>query len=323
MKLYFAPMEGITGYIFRNAHYHHFSGIDQYYTPFITTHRNKELTSREKNDVLPEHNKGISLVPQILSNHGEEFVKMAQLLREMGYEEVNLNLGCPSKTVVTKQKGAGFLAEKERLDRFLDQIFSELEGCDISIKTRIGMESEDEWEDLLAIYNQYPIKELIIHPRVQKEYYTGTPHRIIWQETLENSKNPVCYNGDLFTEKQIDAFVKEYKETKAVMIGRGLLVDPGMAKRWRIMETKANGEEDDEWGRDYETIREFHDEILEGYQRIMSGERNVLFKMKELWFYLIQSFPATEKMMKRIRKAERLSDYNLAVRDIFQTVNLR
>ena len=207
-------------------------------TPFITTHKNKELTSRERNDILPEHNEGIPLVPQILSNDGEDFAKTARLLYNMGYGEVNLNLGCPSKTVVTKQKGAGFLAEKERLNRFLDEIFSSMEGYSISIKTRIGMESEDEWSDLLSIYNQYPIKELIIHPRLQREYYTGTPHRMIWDEALKNSKNPVCYNGDLFTETQMDAFVKEYRDTEAVMLGRGLLVDPGMAQRWRTMDEK-------------------------------------------------------------------------------------
>lgn len=321
MKLYFAPMEGITGYIFRNAHYHHFKGIDRYFTPFITTHKNKELTSRERNDILPEHNEGIPLVPQILSNDGEDFAKTARLLYNMGYGEVNLNLGCPSKTVVTKQKGAGFLAEKERLNRFLDEIFSSMEGYSISIKTRIGMESEDEWSDLLSIYNQYPIKELIIHPRLQREYYTGTPHRMIWDEALKNSKNPVCYNGDLFTETQMDAFVKEYRDTEAVMLGRGLLVDPGMAQRWRTMDEKEDDKKEYGWGRDYGVLQSFHDEIYEGYQRIMSGERNVLFKMKEIWFYFIHSFPATEKMIKKIRKAERLSDYNLAVQEIFFSVN--
>lgn len=320
MKLYFAPMEGITGYIFRNAHHRYFTGIDRYYTPFITTHKNKELTSREKNDILPEHNEGIAVVPQILSNNGEDFIKMARILCELGYKEINLNLGCPSKTVVTKQKGAGFLAEKEKLHIFLEQIFSGVKDCAISIKTRIGMDAVEEWEELLNLFNQYPVKELIVHPRIQKEYYNGNTHQEIWQDTLKNSKNPLCYNGDLFTEKQMDTFVKTYPDTKAIMLGRGLLVYPGLADRWKAKQE--SGENTDwEGSIDYNKIREFHDEVYDGYQRIMSGERNVLFKMKELWFYLIHSFPIEEKMIKKIRKAEKLSEYNRAVNAVFQMVN--
>lgn len=323
MQIYFAPMEGITGYIFRNAHCHYFGGIDRYYTPFITTHKHKGLTSREKNDVLPEHNENIPVVPQILSNDGEDFIRTARLLFAYGYREVNLNLGCPSKTVVTKQKGSGFLAEPERLDRFLDQIFSGLmagEGqpMEISIKTRIGVEAKEEWGRRLAIFNQYPVKELTIHPRVQREYYGGSPHREIWDETLKNSRNPICYNGDLFTEEQIRAFVLDYPETEAVMLGRGLLMDPGLAERAKGCGDVRKQSRDLE--RMYAAIRGFHGEVYEGYRGIMSGDRNVLFKMKELWSYLIHAFPAAERIMKKVKKAERLSEYERLVREIFRTV---
>ena len=317
MKLYFAPMEGITGYVFRNAHHHCFGGVDRYYTPFIATHKNKVLTSREKNDVLPKHNEGMPVVPQLLSNNGEDFIKTARMMAEFGYSEVNLNLGCPSKTVVTKQKGSGFLAEKDRLDAFLDQIYSGLsgKGPEISIKTRIGMETEEEWEGLLALFHQYPVKELIIHPRVQREYYNGTPHRQIWGEALKKSRNPVCYNGDLFTVSQIRDFTEEYPDTQAIMLGRGMLMDPALAEKWKSREGTDSPETESK--HDYARIREFHGEVYEGYRSILSGDRDVLFKMKELWWYLIQAFPQGEKTLKKIRKAERLSDYERAVEEVF------
>ena len=317
MKLYFAPMEGITGYVFRNAHHHCFGGVDRYYTPFIATHKNKGLTSREKNDVLPKHNEGMPVVPQLLSNNGEDFIKTARMMAECGYREVNLNLGCPSKTVVTKQKGAGFLAEKDRLDAFLDQIYSGLsgKGPEISIKTRIGMETEEEWEGLLALFHQYPVKELIIHPRVQREYYNGTPHRQIWGEALKKSRNPVCYNGDLFTVSQIRDFTEEYPDTQAIMLGRGMLMDPALAEKWKSGEETGTWKPEGQY--DYARIRDFHEEVYEGYRSILSGDRDVLFKMKELWWYLIQAFPQGEKTLKKIRKAERLSDYERAVEEVF------
>lgn len=155
MKYYFAPMEGITGYVYRNAHHRFFPGADQYFTPFLSPAQNHKLSSREKNDILPGHNAGISLVPQILTNKAEDFIWAAKELSSYGYREVNLNLGCPSATVTAKNKGAGFLSVPNELDRFLEQVFSglETEAVQVSVKTRTGMESHDEFEELLKIYN--------------------------------------------------------------------------------------------------------------------------------------------------------------------------
>lgn len=114
----FAPMEGITGYVYRSAHHALFPHVDRYFTPFLQPNQNHRFASRERNDVLPEHNKGITLIPQILTNRAEDFIWMAGELEALGYDEVNLNLGCPSGTVVTKYKGAGFLAKRKSWIRF-------------------------------------------------------------------------------------------------------------------------------------------------------------------------------------------------------------
>jgi len=159
MKLEMAPLEGITTYIYRNAHTKYFGKMDKYYTPFLSLHKEKEFNHKERQEILPEHNEGLHVVPQVLTNSAEDFLRAAQKLKALGYEEININAGCPSGTVTTKAKGAGMLDDPMRLDRFLAEIF-EKSPVEISVKTRLGMEKPEEWEDLLKIYNKYPLKEL-------------------------------------------------------------------------------------------------------------------------------------------------------------------
>lgn len=302
-KLYFAPLEGITGYVFRQAHKKYYQGVDKYFIPFVSPTKNKELTNREKNDVLPEHNEGGIVVPQILTNSSEYFLDTAKILEGYGYTEINLNLGCPSGTVVTKGKGAGFLSDLDSLDRFLDEIFSSCQLA-ISLKTRIGMERPEEFEEILKVYNKYPVSELIIHPRCRSEFYKGSPNLDAFAYGYENSKAPVCYNGDIYSVEDYQNLTSRF-HISTVMIGRGLLSHPALAE-----ELKGIGEFDKE------IFAKFHEEVLQGYEEIMSGERNTLFKMKELWFYLITQFPREEKAYKKIKKAQTVREYRQAVAEI-------
>ncbi|MEG2774083.1 MAG: tRNA-dihydrouridine synthase family protein [Acetivibrio sp.] len=309
MKYYLAPMEGITGYIYRNAYHTFFHNIDKYFTPFIAPNQNKCFNSREFNDILPEHNQGFTVVPQILTNRAEDFIRTSKELKILGYEEVNLNLGCPSRTVVSKNRGAGFLAEPEKLNRFLETIYSECQ-LKISIKTRLGKDEPQEFYELLKIYNQYPVEELVIHPRVQKDYYKNTPNLTVFGEALKQSKNPVCYNGDLFTTVDYERFISLFPKVEKIMLGRGILANPGL-----IQQIKGEGI------MDKEKLRNFHDKIYRDYQSVLCGNKNVLFKMKELWCYMMASFPNREKDAKKIKKAENLEAYENAVDILFQNTD--
>ncbi len=325
MKYYFAPMEGITGYVYRNAHHRFFPGADQYFTPFLSPAQNHKLSSREKNDILPGHNAGISLVPQILTNKAEDFIWAAKELSSYGYREVNLNLGCPSATVTAKNKGAGFLSVPNELDCFLEQVFSglETEAVQVSVKTRTGMESHDEFEELLKIYNRYPLKELIIHPRVRSDFYANKPEREVFCRGVRGSNNPVCYNGDIFTKEESARFRSDFPEDefpmlKSIMLGRGAVANP-----WLFAEVKGIKERSKP---DKATLRAFHDQIFYGYQEIMSGDRNTLFKMKELWFYMAGLFDdggegKKEKYIKKIKKAQNAGAYLDAVGALFEEFN--
>lgn len=312
--MYLAPMEGITGYIYRNAVNEYFPYQDKYFTPFIATNHNKIFTTRELRDILPENNEPDMVVPQILSNNADDFTMVANALKEYGYNEINLNLGCPSPTVVTKNKGAGLLKCTKQLEEFLDGVFekADKESLNISIKTRIGFQSPDEFVAILDIYNRYPVYELIIHPRVQKDLYKNSPNWDIFRYALSVSKAPVCYNGDIFTKADYDRFKSAFPDVTRIMCGRGILVNPALA-----------GEITAGVRLDKSTFRSFHDSIYQGYCEIIPDERNVLFKMKELWHYMIQSFDKGDRYFKEIRKAQRKCDYESAVNGLFSNQQIK
>ena len=310
MNFYLAPMEGVTGYVYRNAYHQYYRKLDKYFTPFIKASRQSDLKAKELRDVLPENNTGIRVVPQLLSNNAADFIHTSRKLKELGYQEVNLNLGCPSNTVVTKGRGSGFLAKPRELDEFFAEVFSE-GVLPVSVKTRIGKTDPEEFYQLMEIYNKYPITELIIHPRLQTDFYRNTPNWDIFWFASMKSKNPVCYNGDIFTVQDYQRFMEAFPDTDTVMMGRGIISNPGLPGM--ILDGRLP---------DKGTLQCFHDKIYEDYRSILSGDRNVLFKMKELWFYMAGIFTENEKYVKKIKKSERLSSYKDAVSALFREQEL-
>ena len=305
MKYYLAPMEGITGHIYRNAYEKYFHNIDKYFTPFIVPNESLSLKTKELRDMLPENNEGLNIVPQILTNNAEGFVLTANKLKQLGYEEINLNLGCPAGTVDSKKRGSGFLAYPEELDRFLDEIYK-INDMKISIKTRLGKERADEFYKLIEIYNKYPLEELIIHPRTREDFYGNTPNLEIFKESLKLSKHSICYNGDIFTVDNYNKIVKEFPQVDKIMIGRGILANPGLIDE--IKENKFITKE---------ILKQFHDEIFENYTILLKEDKNAMYRMKELWGYMSHIFTNNKKYYKKIKKAQKAIDYKVAVNSLF------
>lgn len=302
MRFYFAPMEGITTYLYRKLHHKYFGGVEKYFAPFISPTMHGSFTPREKRDILPENNKGIILVPQILTNRSDYFIETSKELFAYGYPEVNLNLGCPSNTVVTKCKGAGFLSETYQLEKFFDEIFKNAIGK-ISVKTRIGRYDEEEFEELLRIFNQYPIEELIIHPRIQQDYYKNPIRMHIFLEAVEKSKNPLCYNGDIYTKEDYQMLIEKCPTIDGVMLGRGALANPNL---FQEIQSGTLISMDNLWA--------FHDELYEEYQQAIGN--NALYKMKELWIYMGKLFPDVDKIKKKIKKAQKKEDYQRWIQEL-------
>lgn len=309
MKIYLAPMEGLTGYVFRQTLAEHFGGVDKYFTPFITPAAKGSLGHKILQDILPQNNPGQVLVPQILTDNAEGFIEMCNRLSTFGYSHFNLNLGCPSGTVVAKGRGAGFLAYPEQLNRFLEDIFKT--DYKISIKTRLGMTDPQQFNRLLAIYNQYPLEELIIHPRTRADMYKNPVNREMYAYAVANTGHSLCYNGDIFDLQCLEQ-LKPFIGSSNIMLGRGLVINPMLA-----LETKQGK------CRSSSKIQAFYKELLYRYSLVMPGQVPLLHKMKEALTYALMAYEPEPKVAKAIKKAKTREELALAMDALFTNCKLK
>ena len=259
----------------------------------------------------------------MLTNRAEDLIDLAkQLHEEYGYEEINLNLGCPSKTVTTKGKGSGFLEFPDQMEEFFDRYFK---ACDVklSIQTRIGYSEVEEAQRLLHLYERFPFEEVIIHPRLGSQMYKGTPYYDVFEEYLGRTKHSLCYNGDINSLEELQKLDSKWEKCDKFMLGRGLIARPGMLDElWKadndsnleLCNSKAINQSmsQEEWIR----FKGFHDELVEGYYAYMCEDRNTLFKMKELWTWWAVMFPGKEKILKKIKKTTTLQEYRSLVNSL-------
>lgn len=313
IHLYMAPMEGLTVHTFRNNWNKFYGGADKLFTPFIAAEGSRKMKSREIRDILPENNRGIYLVPQIISNNADNFIRFAKLINERGYDEINLNLGCPSGTVVAKNKGSGFLGRPLQLDEFLDKVYNSLTDMKVSVKTRIGLNDPDEIYCLLDIFNKYPIHELIVHPRIRTDYYRHDPRMDYFSYVYENSKNPVCYNGNIYTPEDYNTLISKYKGLAAVMLGRGLIRNPALIGIIRGTIDVV----------DKHVLKEYHDNIYKGYRNTIDNERVVVYKMKEIWCYMLDLFEDDGTYKRLLNQSDNLADYSVFAGRIFRECGLK
>lgn len=306
MRYYFAPMEGLTDSIYRRVHQSFFPGLDAYYMPFLSPTQHRVLTHREARDLPPADSVPFRAVPQVMTKVAEDFVWAAQQCAQRGYDEVNLNAGCPSGTVVSKGKGSGMLTDPDGLARFLDAV-CKASPLPVSVKTRLGVTDPEEFPRIMEVYNQYPIRELTIHPRVRKQFYKGDVFLESFRYALGVSRIPLCYNGDLRTAGEVEAFRAAFPGVEAVMIGRGLVGNPAMLCPERF---------------NTETIRAFHDTLLEEYLVAFGGGRNAMFRMKESWHHMICLFEDSGKLWKQLRKTTDIDEFRAITGRIFGELTL-
>lgn len=309
MNVYFAPLEGVTDVVYRRVHHACFTGVQKYFIPFISPTQHLTFNSREQRQISPAENAGVPAVPQILTKNAEHFLWMAQMLQDAGFNEINLNLGCPSGTVTAKGKGSGMLRDRDALQRFLDEIFAH-SPIPISIKTRVGYDSPDEWPALLALFARYPVHELIVHPRTRAAFYGGQPHRSLCQSVLSDTDLPFVYNGDLFTAADCLGFLNAFPGTKALMLGRGLVANPALAQ-------SLNGGAP----LTLSALRDFHDRLYAAYLECWP-QKAVVGHMHEIMKYVLCCFEDPQKPRRALRKATSLEAYSDAVDVLFGTHRL-
>lgn len=310
MNVYFAPLEGVTDVVYRRVHHTCFSGVTKYFIPFISPTQHLTFSSREQAAISPVENAGIPVVPQVLTKNPEYMLHMANLLADAGYREVNLNLGCPSGTVTAKGKGSGMLRDLPALEAFLDEVYAH-SPIAVSIKTRIGFESPDEWPAILNLLSRYPMSELIVHPRTRREFYSGKPHRELCEGITEKISSPFVYNGDLYTIEDCNALMQQMPDTAAVMIGRGLVANPALAQEM------AGGEK-----LTIPALRNFHDRLYAAYMERWP-KNAVVGHMNEIMRHIVCCFENAAKPQKAIRKSGSHEAYLAAVDWLFDSFTLR
>ena len=312
MLYYAAPMEGLTDRVFRQAHQTWFGGPDRYYAPFFSPPENRVPIPKKMAELDPANNPGAPVVPQLLAKDGELAAWMIGLLRrEMGCTEVNLNFGCPSGTVTAKGKGAGMLRSPAALDAFLYTVF-EKAGGPVSVKTRLGVASAEEFGEILEIYNKYPLCELMIHPRVLKQLYRGSADRAAFARAFAACRMPVCYNGDLVRPGDFAALEGEAPGLHAAMAGRGLIADPALFRKVRGGPAASRRE-----------LEGFVRALYEGYTAAFGSASAAVSRMKGFWGPMLSLFEGAEPLAKQLRKARQPWEYEVVASQIFARGTLR
>lgn len=305
-NLSLGPFQGITDMVFRNTFKRHFGGIDKYYTPFFTGIRTEHSKRLRTDEISPDCNDIATLTPQILSNDAEEIVRFAKQCKEMGYKEVNLNMGCPFPRVANKRHGCGLMPYPDLVNQILDTVFANTDIL-FSIKCRLGHFKPDEIIPMIEVFNRYPLSELIIHPRTGKQMYTGEADVECFKTLITCIKAPLVYNGDIVSVESFKRISEEVSPVSSFMLGRGILANPFLAEE--ICGTDTG----DRRQRLYDFVRELYNARLQQ----AGGSPKVIGRMKELWSYLMHSFAEPQQVWRRIKKLNGLEEYEDAVRRIF------
>jgi len=307
--LYLAPLRGITEVLFRNVFTRHFGGFDIAIAPFLNPQQQPSNKTKILRDVFPEVNQQLPVIPQLLNNHATDFLYLALRLEDLGYTRLNWNLGCPAPMVANKGRGSGLLPYPDDIIRLLDEVIPKLSAT-LSIKMRLGFREKSESIVLLPKFNDYPLDELIIHPRLGKQMYRGKTDPDGFADCLALTRHKVIYNGDITSVEVYRELAERFPEISSWMIGRGVLANPLLAE-----ELKGDIEQDPEKRK--KRIRAYHDDLCEAYKQQLSGPGHFLGKMKQLWLFLYLSFPGKEKVLKKIKKARTEQQFLDAVDEMF------
>ena len=306
-----SPLQGFTDFRFRNAINKYFGGIDTYYSPYIRLNGKLVIKPSYERDLLPENNIGLEVIPQIITNDADEFLFVAKYVKDLGYKELNWNLGCPYPMVTKSGMGSGLICNPEKINTILDRVHSESDII-VSMKMRLGYDTTEEILDVLPILDTYPIKNIAIHARIGKQLYKGGVHLDAFQKCIDNTKHKLYYNGDIKSVAKFREMQERFPTIEHWMIGRGLISDPFLPSmiRQNTLEYPKNK---------MELFLAFHDTLYGIYSESLSGSTHLLLKMYHLWEYFAVTFSNPHKVLKKIKKAQSIRNYELAVAEIFKS----
>jgi len=305
-----SPLQGFTDFRFRNAFHHYFGGIDTFYAPYIRLDGKFKIKPNFDTDISLKNNSTLECIPQIMTNSAEEFLFVSEYVQNLGYSELNWNLGCPYPMVVNRCMGSGLISDAQRIDEILNKVHSESD-ISVSMKMRMGYENAQEILEVLPVLDRYPLKNIAIHARIGKQLYRGGTDLEAFQDCLDNTKHHLYYNGDITTVESFRALQRRFPAITHWMIGRGIIADPFLPQM-----IKSNSTEYPENALD--TFSRYHDTLLHEFEQKLKGEKHVIMKMASYWEYFQEGFFKYEtSRIKKIRKAKTLDNYNELVFDLF------
>ena len=310
LKIYQAPLQGFTDFTFRNTFSEVFGGVDKYFIPYLSYGKGNEIKKSSVREVFPENNLALSVVPQVLFSNEKELFSLVAILVDYGYEEINLNLGCPYPMATNKGRGAAWLEKPEDLNKTLQELYAKGYSANYSVKMRAGMTNDQDFRAILQILNEFPLVEVIFHPRTAGQMYDGKANSSLFADAVPLVKHSLVYNGDIFSISEFQELQRLLPEQNNWMIGRGLLTNPALAAQLKgeIFEPKTLRKK----------MKEFHDQLLESYSSRLEGSGHILMKMNQFWTYFSESFENPHKAMKLVKKSSNILKYNAAVVEIFR-----
>lgn len=305
-----SPLQGFTDFRFRNAQNKLFGGIDTFYSPYIRLNGKMVIKPSYERDLLPENNLDLEVIPQVITNDADEFLFVAKYVRELGYKELNWNLGCPYPMVTKSGMGSGLIANPEKINNILHRAHSESDIL-VSMKMRLGYDNSEEILDVLPILDTYPIKNIAIHARIGKQLYKGGVNLDAFQHCIDNTKHKLYYNGDITSVAKFHEMQQRFPNIDHWMIGRGLISDPFLPSMIKNNTTEYPANK-------MELFSTFHDTLYAIYSESLSGSTHILLKMYHLWEYFSATFSNPHKVLKKIKKAQSIRNYEAAVAEIFK-----
>lgn len=311
LKIYQAPLQGFTDFTFRKVFSEVFGGVDKYFIPYLSYGKGREIKKSALKELLPENNVAQPVVPQVLFSDLQELIELVTILVNYGYKEINLNLGCPYPMATNKGRGAAWLEKPEALNEILEKLYQQSPQLTLSVKMRAGLTNDQDFMEIIRVLNQFPLEEVIFHPRTASQMYDGKANPQLFTEMISSLKHPLVYNGDLATESDFQELQTRFPEQKCWMIGRGLLIDPALPLKLKDQQIDAK-----ELSR---KKKEFHDRLLESYSARLEGSGHILNKMNQFWIYFSESFENPHKVLKLVKKSGSLLKYNAAVVEIFRS----
>jgi tRNA-dihydrouridine synthase len=307
-SVYLAPLQGFTDFIYRKAYSEIFQGIDAFFIPYISV-KNNQILKKYEREILPENNQQTRVIPQVLANSDDEMLFLSKILEDKGYKEFNLNLGCPYPMVTNREMGAGLLPHPGKLQAILTSFF-EKSNLRLSVKLRAGLHSANEIEQIIPVLNEFPLTEVIFHPRLAKQLYEGEINNSAFQFAENHLKHKLVYNGDIFSVDDFKNKQQLFPQTSHWMLSRGVLMNPFLPAEIKNIEITAKER--------LEKLKEFHQLVFKYYSETMDNEGNAINKMKQFWIYFSYNFHNQHKILKWIKKASSLNKYMDETKKIFR-----